>query len=1128
MARAIGFLLPYLNAMKTYEQLLEKLDAFIRKYYLNQIIRGILYFVAIGLASILITSVLEYYGRFSSGLRAVLFFGTLGVYGFVFTRFILVPAFKLFKLRKGLNHAEAAKIIGKHFHDVDDKLLNTIQLRVQQSQKADSTLILASIDQRIAQLQPIPFTSAVDFKENKRYLPYALIPLGLGAILLFVAPAILKDGTQRIVSFNREFIEEAPFKFIVLNDELKAGLNENFQLIASTDGEYRPSEMNLELDGKFFRMKKNENGDFAYTFRSVRNDIPFRMTADGFNSAIQILSVLPTPSVLRFEMSLHFPEYLDLPDQNVSNGGNIQIPEGTRVKWTFATQNTESLLLAFGDTSVALRPASTNQFSFQRSIGNSMVYRLAATNSIIGGKDTMAYQIDVTKDAFPRISAQESRDSLQNDKIYFGGSVSDDHGLKSLTFNYLLSRADGTSESKALPVSLQGKEAQDFYHFADFGSLGLKPGDKVEYFFEVWDNDGVNGSKSSRSARATYAAPTTDELDKARKDSAEDVKDKLEETIKKAAELQKELKDINKTILQKNEMSWQDKQRIENAINNQKSLQREVESLQQERKKSQYQQEKYSEFDERILEKQRQIDKLFDELMSDEMKKMYEELEKLIKELDQDKIREELEKLQLDNKDLEKDLDRTLELFKQLEFEKQFEESLEKLEKLAEDQEKLSKDSEKDKTNSEELKEKQEELNEKFEELQKELDELEKQNEELESPNNMPDTEKSEEKIQEEMEKSSEQLDQKKNKKASESQKSAAQEMQKMAEGMKSAMAGQQSQKQEEDMDALRALLENLIQLSFDQEDIMENLRQTGRDDPGYVELGQRQKKLEGDSKMVEDSLFALSKRVPQISSAVNREIGLVNANIAQAISEIGERMTANASARQQYVMTSYNNLALLLDEALQQMQEAMANQMPGKGNCENPGGSGSKPSDGKMGKMQDEMGKKLEKMKKELEKGKSPGGSKPGMGNQGMSKEIAQMAAEQAAIRKEIERMSRELNEKGKGEGKGLEEIAEQMEKNERDLVNQDITRETMRRQEEILTRLLESEKAQREREYDDKRESNQPRAFEPVSPQKYEEYNLKKAREIELLRTLPPDLKPYYKTRVNEYFLNFEDRTQ
>ena len=781
--------------------------------------------------------------------------------------------------------------------------------------------------------------------------------------------------------------------------------------------------------------------------------------------------------------------------------------------------------MAFPDSTFKLVAQQAQKFNYQRTVSNNQPYSVAATNSIVGGKDTITYRIEVLKDAYPRIQVRETRDSTNTERIYFSGGASDDYGLTRLNFYYTLRNDEGTQKTEVDKITLTGQTAQEFFHFKDFGTLGLKPGDEIDYYFEVWDNDGVNGSKSSRSTRKSFKAPSLDELNKDRKETSESVKEKLEQSIKDAAELQKELSEINKDMLQKKDMNWQDKKRIEDLLKKQKELEKNVNQLKEDRKKSQQNQEKYMQQSESIMQKQEQLQKMFDELMSEEMKEMYKKLEELMQKFDQQQIMEELEKMEMSNEELEKELDRSLEIFKQLEFEQEFEKTMEKLEALAKKQEELSEETKNGDKSKEELKEEQDKLNEEFEKLQEEMKDLEKQNEELERPNDMPKTESMEEKIKEDMKNSSESLEKNKKSKASESQKDAAQEMQDMAQEMQAAMEGSQSQSAQEDMESLRALLENIIQLSFDQETIMGNLRSIERDDPKYVVLGQKQKKLEDDSQMVEDSLFALSKRVVQIASIVNREIALVNQNIAKAIEDIGERRTADATTRQQYAMTSYNNLALLLDEALQQMQMQMSSQNPGKGNCNKPGGMGSKPSEGKMSKMQEAMGKKLEQMQKALEKGQKPGGKKPGMGGPGMSKEIAQMAAEQAAIRREIEKMSQKLNEQGKGEGKGLEKIAEQMEETERDLVNQEITRETFKRQQDILTRLLESEKAEREREYDNQRESNSPKPYEPSNPERYLEYNKRKAREIELLRTVPPDLKPYYKERVNEYFLNFED---
>ncbi|MFN7689895.1 MAG: DUF4175 domain-containing protein, partial [Bacteroidota bacterium] len=239
-----------------------------------------------------------------------------------------------------------------------------------------------------------------------------------------------------------------------------------------------------------------------------------------------------------------------------------------------------------------------------------------------------------------------------------------------------------------------------------------------------------------------------------------------------------------------------------------------------------------------------------------------------------------------------------------------------------------------------------EELNKKFEDLKKEIDEIEKKNEALEDPMKMPDTDKQEEDIKKDMQDSKEQLNQKQNKKASKSQKSAAQKMEEMSQKMKESQ--DQEQDQGEDEQALRQILENLLAVSFSQEELMGKIKTIDRTNPQYLKLIQQQKKIKDDARMIEDSLFALSKRQPKIEAYVNREIADINNNMTKALRSMEDRNIYEAGSRGQYVMTAVNNLALLLSESLKQMQQQQQqqkNSKPGSGSCKKPGGSGSKPS---------------------------------------------------------------------------------------------------------------------------------------------------------------------------------------
>ena len=163
-------------------------------------------------------------------------------------------------------------------------------------------------------------------------------------------------------------------------------------------------------------------------------------------------------------------------------------------------------------------------------------------------------------------------------------------------------------------------------------------------------------------------------------------------------------------------------------------------------------------------------------------------------------------------------------------------------------------------------------------------------NNELEYKNKLPEMDSDEEQVLDDMKKSMEELENNNNKKSSNSQKSAAEKMKEMASKMESSQMEMQSKSLELDMKALRQLLENLVQFSFDQENIINELKNLSTRDPKYVKLGQEQQKLQSDVKIIEDSLFALSKRVPFLGPHINQEILSIKNHLNQSIKNITER----------------------------------------------------------------------------------------------------------------------------------------------------------------------------------------------------------------------------------------------
>ena len=207
-------------AQTNYQLLIQKLDQFIRKYYVNKLIRGFLYSVGFVLLMFLVVDLLIYYNDLGTSTRTALFFSFVGISLLAVAYWVFLPLLNYFRLGKVISHEQAASIIGDHFTDVKDKLLNILQLKQQSEMSSNNGLILASIDQKSEEIKLVPFKSAINLSHNKKYLRYALPPLLLLVIILFAAPSLITDGTERLINYGVEFVRPAPFKFVLENEAL--------------------------------------------------------------------------------------------------------------------------------------------------------------------------------------------------------------------------------------------------------------------------------------------------------------------------------------------------------------------------------------------------------------------------------------------------------------------------------------------------------------------------------------------------------------------------------------------------------------------------------------------------------------------------------------------------------------------------------------------------------------------------------------------------------------------------------------------------------------------------------------------------------------------------------------------
>lgn len=1135
-----------------YDKILGKLDEFVSKYYKTQLIKGLLLFLALGGTYFLAVLALEHFLWLGSTARLVLFLALCLGAIYLMYRFIIVPLFYLFRIRKGLSNKEASKLIGKHFGHVNDKLFNLIELA---EQPAKSELLLASINQKSEALQAVPFVSAIDAKENLKYTKYLGLPL-LIVVLLWASGSISSffGSYERVVNYDLAFEPPAPFTFQLLNDSLTVLDNEKLVIVATTEGEIRPENMYIKINGEALLMQ-NRKGLFEYAIEPPVQEATFNLIANGFESRTYAMGSLRTPVLYDFSMKLVYPPYTQRRSESSKGTGNAVVPEGTQITWSLSGEHIEQLSWITEDTTQVFEDNGA-LYELKKRLYRNTAYTISASNENVSDYEQLNYGISVVRDADPTIKIEQFIDSANVNQLYFGGQVADDYKVNE--FRVVVHPLDEPSKVERILLERPNSNVAQVYYTFPSG-FELESGRDYAIYFEAVDNDAIHGGKVSKSQVFSTRIMNESELKDNELEFQDAVLDKFEKSVKEQKEQQKELEKINTEQKQQNALNFEDITQIKDFLKKQKSQENLMEKFTNQLKETL--KSELNDEDKKLLKErlERQEEK------AKKNAKLLEELNKIADKIDKEELKKRLEELGKNQSSSQRNLEQLLELTKRYYVTEKASQLAQKLEELAKEQQALSEQ----KIGQDFSKEEQKELNEKFDTIAQEINELKKDNENLKKPLDLDVEKKEQDAIQkdqddaleeinkhEEQKQSSESDSQKSNQEnASKKQQSAAQKMQEMSNKLQQSASAGGGSTITEDAEMLRQILDNLITFSFKQEALFERVQEIDIQVSGISGVVKEQKELRNLFEHVDDSLFALSLRRTELSEFVNEQITEVYYNVDKSLESIAQNQVFQGASYQQYVLNASNSLADFLAKLLDNMQQSMQSgqgagqggsdfQLPdiikGQGELQQQmGQSGKKGKEGQSGQEGGESneGKQGQGEQQGGENGQKEGGKKgegqeSGQGESGQNgatgnggqmsesqlQEVYEIYKQQQFLRQELEK---QLNDMINEEDKNLtKKLLRQMEEFESQLLENGITEKTISRINQIQHQLLKLENAALQQGEKEERESktNQESFRTPITtrPELLKEQN----QEIEILNRQTLPLRQNYQSRVKLYF--------
>ncbi len=1038
---------------------------------------------------------------------------------------LLLSAFVYFKYRQPI-----AYLNFKDFYRAFCKYANLRELNYSIDLLSDShsnpDLVQAAINNNLEQVDSEAFNSKLaQFLQNQSStISYkrTLYSLTGSFFILVTLSFVFNQGSFRAATFWLSYDKPNPYSFYITPGDSTFEQGSSFTVNAFFTDNGSPTKVELmlktDVENNFRSQKMDFDGNSYQSIPfDINNDTEYYLEMDGFKSSIYKANVQLRPRFSELTATIIPPSYTKLDTSKheypfsllrAYPGSTISIYG--KVNKTLLT----SKLVINRDTT---QFPSTDSLSYSTQIAFSTADTLSfllQDEKDLTNKNPFRFIVSPIADEYPTaeiIEPASSFELVEPKSITVVSKTSDDFGITNTTLHYELRKAY-VEKPKNGKISLKNTKNGVLNSFDwDLTGLKLTPLDELDFWIETTDNDAFSGFKTSRSQTVTLTVPSLIDYFESLDEKETDIESTMDTISETFEEVEKKYEDFKESLKENPRANYEQQKQLEEVQKQQEQVDKQIEELNK----------KFDEIKKELNE---------NKLLSEETQQAYKELQKLMEEINDPALQEALKKLQeqmtqLSPEELRKAMEnvefneeaykerlkRTMDLFKQLKLMS----DLEKIAKSFEDQARQEKEIKENTPNQDELEKKREQDQKQLEKLKDALEKLEdytseKNKEQISEYKEQ--TKKELEEIQEELEKQSgqgsksESGDQQGEKNSP--QKTFEKEFQEMASQTRKAMEAASAQQMQINIAGLRYVLYSLLTISNEQEELVVATQETESRSLAYIDYAREQKNLQQIFEVISDSLTKLASEIPQFSNEIGKKKLEVRNQLDRSLTQMAERDNRNSSVASRQAFGGINDISFMIANLLEQLQ----NQSNGSG------GSGGGMSMqqmmeqlGEMGKNQQQLNQQIQDMINDIQGDKL---------SQDQMERINQIAKQQNQIRKQLQELQQNGGSNGDKIGSELQRMIEQMEDTINDLRGGSVDPLLIERQQNILSRMLESEKALQERDEEEKREGKTSEDNLKASPPELSLEELEKQIRTRLNDPNFTKYSPDYQRLIERYF--------
>lgn len=1057
---------------------------------------------------------LEAVFELSTTFRKIIFFGFISAFAATAGMILLNLFSKLGKLNANESISRYAKKIGGSYPEIKDNLLNAIQLFTY-TNRADhifsNDLAAETINRFNENTRSIDFKNSVSFKKNNSLLILFVSALVLFNAILFTFPNTFLAAANRIVNYNFTFVDNSlgiAFEVKPGNVELSKGENLDVTaLIKFHDPNYTTDEITfhtkevtndgIEISENDEKLQAAGTNEFKTTIKNINSQTIYWFEYRGVKSSTYTVTITNRPVIKSVKVTVYPPAYTKLPSRTIDGNEITTIAGSTIYVELDASDDLSRSMIQFAGATAPV----TMEISGKTARG-SFVATSNGTFSVnvvknFNGKELTAtnpkeFTVRVFPDQFPVISIIEPDNNDLNvqgkRELLVRSRITDDFGFTKMRIGYkTVSSKFGPTDKdyrySDIPVKNTDATGLEVPYVWNLSSLNLGSEDVVEYFVEVYDNDGFSGPKMSRSEVKRLVYPSIESLFKKTEKTKEEIESTMKSAMDDAMELKQELDEL-KEKMEKNpeEMGLNDpkknqemQQKLENIQNSLNTTQQKMEELMKELQQN-------SQLSKETLDKYMELQKMFQKIDSKELRDALKKLQDAMKNMNKDQLKEAMKNFKFDEENFKKSLEKTMELLNKIMNEQKMGELTQKLDDITKKQDALKEETKatdkNDKNALNDQSKKQEDVKNNMQDFQKQMKELSENFKKANDQQMSKEMQKMLEEImkkmlEQKMQNSKQNLEQGNKDQSQKQQEDISKDLNDLNQQMQDMLQSMMDKESSKMMEKMQEFLDRLKEMSKKQKELMDESENFDKntDPKDFQNNKMQQDKLQNELSNLTEEMMSMAQQMG-MSPMMSKNLGDAFNEMQKASDQLSNKDGKNANKSQ-------GNAKESLDKAAEKMAQMCQNGKPG---------NGKKPGMGLQQLLEQlqQMIAKQQQLNNQMQ-GMSPNGNQGKLSQEQMA-QMQKLAMEQQQIKDGVNQLNEEFKKQQESEGKkllgNLDQVQKDMQEIIKDLQENNVTPETKKRQEKILSRMLDFQLSTREKDFEQKRESRPGKNFDRSSP--------------------------------------------